>query len=105
MNVKELLKIIEEGQKKDFGFVTKIEIVDHLREFDDFKALNEVNQNKLLNFLYSYWLELDSIEHTCYDYVESVMYSIQYIGFDIVAHIEELDYKKFVDLIEEKALL
>ena len=105
MNVKEYEMLVKAGEKKDRGFVVKLEIVSHMIGFDSYKKLNDDSRNKLLDYLYLYWWQLDSLEHTCYGYVEAIFSSVQYIGIDIVSMIDSIDYDTFVNLIEEKALL
>ena len=105
MKINEFEKIIKDGERNCIGFVTKLEIVSYMMEYDSYKELSEESKEKLLDYSYSYWMDEELVEHTLYDFIEAIFNSNQYIGFDIVNSIDKLNYKNFVDLIEEKSLL
>lgn len=105
MNIKEYEKIIKEIEEKDIGAITKLEIVSHMMGFDIYENLKDINKEKLLDFLYSYWMESDLIEHTLYDYTEAIFNSSFYGFPEIVENIENLSYKDFVNIIEKNNIL
>ena len=96
--------ILKEFKKENISLI-KLETLEHLQGFDNFNELQEEQQNKILDFVYSYWIESDLQEHTLFDYIE-VLASSNFYGYgDIFANIEKLSYKDFVNIIEEKEIL
>ena len=105
--LKEIIKyknILKEFKKDNISLI-KLETLEHLQGFDNFNELQEEKQNKILDFVYSYWLESDLQEHTLFDYIELLANSNFYGYGDIFGNIEKLSYKDFINIVEEKEIL
>lgn len=102
MNIKEYEKIIKELEEKDIGAITKLEIVSYLLEYDEYTKLKEEQKEKLLDFLYSYWINNDLMENNLYDMVEMIVNAPSYGFSNILQMLDDLDYKTFENIVNEK---
>lgn len=105
MKITKLEQILKDLEKEEIGSTSKLYLVYHLTSFDNYNELKEEARQKIVDYCYRYWIHLDSLEHTEYDYIEAIANSIQYIGYDIFGNIEKLSYNDFVNIIEEKEVL
>ena len=102
MNIKEYEKIIKELEEKDVGAITKLEIVSYLLEYEEYTNLKETQKEKMLDFLYSYWINNDLIENNLYDMVEMIVNAQNYGFPNILQMLDDLDYKNFENIVNEK---
>lgn len=104
LEIKKYKNILKEFKKENISLI-KLETLEHLQGFDNFNELKEEQQNKILDFVYSYWIESDLQEHTLFDYIEVLANSNFYGYGDIFGNIEKLSYKDFVNIVEEREIL
>ncbi len=104
MNIKEYEKIINEIEEKDVGASTKLYFVYIMKDFDQYKELTDNQKEKILDFLYTYWINEELTENTVYSYLEAIFNSAYY-GFDeIIKNIDNLTYEQFENIINEKCM-
>ena len=102
MNIKEYEKLVKELEEKEIGAITKLEIVSYLLEFEEYTNLKEPQKEKMLDFLYSYWVNNDLVEYNLYDMVEMTINAQIYEFPNILQMIDDLDYKTFENIVNEK---
>lgn len=102
MNIKEYEKIIEEIEKKDICGITKLQIVSDMKSFEQYQTLSDAGKEKMLDYIYSYWMDNDLWEHTLYDVIELIMNASYYGYNDIVSIIDKIDYRTFENIVNEK---
>lgn len=104
MNIEQYEKIINEIEEKEIGATTKLYFVYLMKDFDNYKDLNNKQKEKLLNFVYSYWIDAELTEHTMYDYLEMIFNSTCY-GYDgIVENIDNITYEQFENILNENCM-
>lgn len=99
MNIEEYEKIIKEIEEKDICGVTKLQIVSDMKSFEQYKTLSDAGKEKMLDYIYSYWIDNDLWEHTLYDVVELIMNATQHGFTDIVSIIDKIDYRTFENIV------
>lgn len=104
MNIKEYEKIINEIEEKDVGASTKLYFVYIMKDFDQYKELNNEQKEKILDFVYTYWINEDLTENTVYSYLEAIFNSTYYGFNEIVKNIDNLTYQQFENIINEKCM-
>lgn len=75
--------------------ITKLYIYNELANFIEFEQLNEQQQSKILNSIYSYWLYSYLTENYIYNIVEIAIHNLKTIIQN------NFDYKFFENLLNE----
>lgn len=101
MKIKEYEKIIKEIEEKEIGATTKLYFVYIMQDFDNYKELNNIQKEKLLDFVYTYWIHEELTEHTMYDYLELIFNSTNYGYDEIIRNIDNLSYEQFENIINK----
>lgn len=99
MNIEEYEKIINDIEEKEIGASTKLYFVYLMKDFDNYKELNNKQKEKLLDFIYSYWIDAELTEHTMYDYLELIFNSTNYGYDEIINNIDNISYQQFESII------
>ena len=102
MNIKEYEKIIKELEEKDIGTITKLYILNEMIGYEKYQNLSDNNKEKLLDYIYTYYMENDLYEHYFSDIVELILNSGWYGYCEILDKLDNLDYKTFENIINEK---
>ena len=94
-------KIINEIESvKMNGTFTKLEIYYNLKDFDSFYELNDENKQKIIDFIYCYWIDNDFLEYNLLNVCDMVIDSTRYCEYDILSMINTLTYEDFEKIIE-----
>ncbi len=101
MNINEYEKIINKIEQKEIGASTKLYFVYIMKDFEKYQGLNNKQKEKILNFVYTYWINEELTEHTIYDYLELIFNSVNYGFPEIVNNIDNIAYQQFENIINE----
>lgn len=76
MNIKEYEKTVNELENKEIGAITKMYLVYLMIDYESYKELSDSNKEKLLDYLYTYYIETDFLyENSLHDVVELILNS------------------------------
>lgn len=92
LTAKDYEKILLDNNK-EIGFATKLLIVDDMRYFDKYKELTEEQKDKMIDYVYSYYVESDNSDMTTYKI-------ISYTFDNLMENFDELTYSDFEDEID-----
>lgn len=85
---------ILENNKSEIAFATKLFIVSELSEYD----LSGIDKDKLLDYIYSYWVNYDFIENTLSDYIWVLMNNSELVERIKDGRIENYrDFENYLD--------
>ncbi len=101
INIEEYEKIINDIEEKEIGASTKLYFIYIMKDFDNYKELNNTQKEKLLDFVYTYWIHAELTEHTIYDYLEMIFNSTYYGYDEIIKNINNITYEQFENIIEK----
>lgn len=99
LNIKELKEIIKEIQDKDHTALGRIDILYELMSFDEFNELTESQQEKILDFVYTYWLDNDFTEYNIYSICDIVINTSDFYNNNILKKIDNLSYEEFEKIV------
>ena len=95
-------KIINELEEiKVNGMFTRLEIYYNMRDFDAFQELNNENKQKIMDFIYCYWIDNDFYDYNLYNVCDMVINSTHYCEYNILQNIDSLSYEDFEKIINE----
>ncbi len=104
MNIKKYEKIIKEIESKDIGASTKLYFVYIMKDFEKYQNLSDEQKEKVLDYLYTYWINEELTENTIYSFIDSIFNSKSYGFPEIVENIDALTYQDFENIINEKCM-
>lgn len=87
LTAKDYEKILLDNNK-EIGFATKLLIVDDMRYFDKYKELTEEEKDKMIDYVYSYYVESDNSDMATYKI-------ISYTFNNLMDNFGELTYSDF----------
>lgn len=79
----------------EIGFATKLLIVDDARYFDAWKEFTEEEKDKLIDYVYSYYVDSDNSDITTYKLVSYIFNEIDREDW------REMTYSKFEDDVND----
>ena len=95
-------EIIEKIEKKEnIGGLTKLEIYYNIKDFDRFADFTDDQKEKIINYIYIYWINNDFMEYNLLNVCDMVINSTGYCGIDILENIDNLTYEDFEKIINE----
>ena len=100
MKIKEYIKIINNIEEKN-GNITKLYFVWQAKDFDLWQEMDEKQQEKLIDYCYSYWLDEELLENNIYNVMDVIFNNYCYNSDKIVKNIDTLTYKEFCNIINE----
>lgn len=104
MNIKDYIKILKNIDTKKGSFI-KLQIIFYLIDSDEFKQLNEENQEKLVDFIYSYYMQNDIEEYDLEQMTYGIINSSDYGYINIIENINNIDYQKFENILNDKLII
>lgn len=95
-------EIIEKLEKADnIGAVTKLEIYYNIKDFDKIDNFTELQKEKIINFIHTYWINNDFDDYNLYNVCDMVINSKGYCNIDVLENIDALTYEDFEKIINE----
>lgn len=95
-------EIIEKMENiKINGIFTRLEIYYNLRDYDAFTELTNENKQKIIGYIYSYWIDNDFFEYNLLNVCDMVIDSTHYCEYNILQLIDSLSYEEFEKIINE----
>lgn len=95
-------EIIEKMENiKINGIFTRLEIYYNLRDYDAFTELTNENKQKIIGYIYSYWIDNDFFEYNLLNVCDMVIDSAHYCEYNILQLIDSLSYEDFEKIINE----
>lgn len=100
---KKILNEIEniEEKEKEVNLFCKLEIYYNCKDYDAFQELSEENKEKIINYIYTFYMENDLIENTLFDICDLIFNSIYELN-EITNNIDALNYQDFENILNEK---
>lgn len=80
----------------ELGYTYKLEIVEHAKEHEEYHRYTEEEKDKLIDFVYHYWLE----NHTDIYGTITLFDIVEWTFTEFAEEFKTMDFKEFCDRID-----